>query len=153
MQSSTIGRGRLATCSAITSKGTPCRNAPTTGSSYCPAHAPERAEARRRSASIAGRSKPATEVHEVKRQLRKLANDVLSGAVNTSIAGCSEVEPSSHGLVNACAAFPSEAHAAHRYAWVNNSATCCSRREGSFSETHGIKLSPVSPAMRVYEGG
>src|SRR5215216_1740079 len=42
-----------------------------------------------------------------------------------SIAGCSEVEPSSHGLVNACAAFPSEAHAAHRYAWVNNSATCC----------------------------
>src|SRR5215218_2679761 len=41
------------------------------------------------------------------------------------IAGCSEVEPSSHGLVNACAAFPSEAHAAHRYAWVNNSATCC----------------------------
>lgn len=84
MQSSTIGGGRLATCSAITSKGTPCRNAPTTGSSYCPAHAPERAEARRRSASIAGRSKPATEVHEVKRQLRKLANDVLSGAVNTS---------------------------------------------------------------------
>src|SRR5215213_676675 len=41
------------------------------------------------------------------------------------IAGCSEVEPSTHGLVNACAAFPSEAHAAHRYAWVNNSATCC----------------------------
>src|SRR5215217_7940605 len=44
------------------------------------------------------------------------------------IAGCGEVEPSSQGLVNACAGFPSEDHAAHRYAWVNNSATCGDNR-------------------------
>src|ERR671921_687102 len=50
---------------------------------------------------------------------------VLSSRCVPPLAGCSEVEPSSHGLVNACAAFPGEAHAAHRYAWVNNRATCC----------------------------
>src|SRR5215217_3554825 len=63
-----------------------------------------------------------------------------------SIAGCSEVEPSSHGLVNACAAFPSEAHAAHRYAWVNNSATCC---ETATEEFHGpTPPKPEQPVKR-----
>src|SRR5215212_5244029 len=71
-----------------------------------------------------------------------------------SIAGCSEVEPSSHGLVNACAAFPSEAHAAHRYAWVNNSATCCQSRLrmtfGSFGllEGGGILLLTLTSELR-----
>jgi transcriptional regulator with XRE-family HTH domain len=53
------------------------------------------------------------------------------------IAGCSEVEPSTHGLVNACAAFPSEAHAAHRYAWVNNSAICCRRAQWQPTALYG----------------
>jgi hypothetical protein len=78
------GRGVMARCSAITSKGSPCRNAPTTGSDYCQAHSPERADARRRAASIAGRSKPGTEIHAVKKQLRQLASDVLTGKVNTA---------------------------------------------------------------------
>ena len=73
----------MSRCSAITSKGAPCANAPTNGSDYCQAHQPERADARRRAASIAGRSKPGTEIHAVKRQLRKLADDVLSGKVHT----------------------------------------------------------------------
>ena len=61
------------------------------------------------------------------------------------IAGCSEVEPSTHGLVNACAAFPSEAHAAHRYAWVNNSATCCKLAEASFAGAWA-GLRPATPS-------
>jgi len=43
-------------------------------------------EARKRAASIAGRSKPGTEISEVKRQLRKLADDTLAGRVNTGVA-------------------------------------------------------------------
>src|SRR5829696_2560152 len=80
-----------------------------------------------------------------------MAGHRLSGGSRQLIAGCSEVEPSSHGLVNACAAFPSEAHAAHRYAWVNNSATCC--------ELPGIRLLRLSGWFRVtrlcpvYTGG
>src|SRR5215212_2849016 len=73
-----------------------------------------------------------------------------------SIAGCSEVEPSSHGLVNACAAFPSEAHAAHRYAWVNNSATCCeatSRKSRTTTELvpRASNIYPVASLHRAAE--
>ena len=69
-------------CAAITRSGAPCRGLVRAGSEYCPAHAPERAEARRRAASLAGRSKPGSAIGEVKAQLRRLANDVLDGAVD-----------------------------------------------------------------------
>src|SRR5215217_4368556 len=62
------------------------------------------------------------------------------------IAGCSEVEPSTHGLVNACAAFPSETHAAHRYAWVNNSATCC------YSLAYCARWCPPSSCISLLRG-
>jgi len=78
-------------CSGIKASGERCRNRPTTGSEYCPAHDPARADARRESASKAGKSKnPNTELVEVKAELRKLARDVLSGKVSTakgSVAG------------------------------------------------------------------
>src|SRR5215218_1366678 len=76
----------MAKCSAITRKGEQCRGLVPLGSEYCAAHDPARADARRRAASIAGRSKPGSEIHEVKRQLRKLADDCLSGRVPSGVA-------------------------------------------------------------------
>jgi len=49
------------------------------GHTYCPAHDPKRADARKKAASKAGRSKPGSELSEVKGTLRQLADDVLEG--------------------------------------------------------------------------
>jgi hypothetical protein len=76
----------MAKCAAITSKGQQCRAIVQEGSDYCYSHDPRHADSRRRSASIAGRSKPGTEISEVKRQLRKLADDTLAGRVKTGVA-------------------------------------------------------------------
>lgn len=65
-------------CAAITRAGQPCRGLVGPGSDYCPAHDPERSEARCKSASKAGRAK-ATTLPEIKRQLKQLADDVLKG--------------------------------------------------------------------------
>jgi len=63
------------------------------GSDHCPAHDPARADARRRAASKAARSKPGAEISALKEQLKKLAEDILArrvepkaGAVVTQIA-------------------------------------------------------------------
>jgi len=53
---------------------------------YCYSHDPERKEQRRRAASKAGSARPGNEIHEVKQQLRKLADDTLAGRVNTGVA-------------------------------------------------------------------
>ena len=42
------------------------------------------------------------------------------------------------GLINFCAALPSEAHAAQVLLWANNSATCCSRRRPL--QSHGLVM-------------
>jgi hypothetical protein len=76
----------VARCAAIAAKGEPCKGLVKAGNEYCPAHDPERVEARRISASKAGRSKPASEIAEVKCQLRKLAEDCRAGRVNTGVA-------------------------------------------------------------------
>ena len=76
----------MSRCASITRSGLQCRGIVQKGSDYCAAHDPSRVEARKRAASIAGRSKPGTEISEVKRQLRKLADDTLAGRVNTGVA-------------------------------------------------------------------
>ena len=72
----------MARCSAITAKGQPCQGIPKPGNDYCPAHDPSRADARRRAASIAGRSRSGTEIAAVKRELRSLADNVLNKRVD-----------------------------------------------------------------------
>ena|SRR5215208_7513458 len=76
----------MARCASITRSGEQCRGIVQKGSNYCAAPDPSRGEARKRAASIAGRSKPGTEISEVKRQLRKLADDTLAGRVNAGVA-------------------------------------------------------------------
>ena len=66
-------------CAAITRSGQPCKGFVHPGHTYCPAHDPKRADARKKAASKAGRSKPGSELSEVKRTLRELADDVLEG--------------------------------------------------------------------------
>jgi len=63
------------------------------GSDHCPAHDPARADARRRAASKAARSKPGAEISALKEQLTTLSEDILAkrvepkaGAVVTQIA-------------------------------------------------------------------
>jgi hypothetical protein len=68
-------------CPAITSKGEPCQGYVHPGRTYCPAHDPARAEARKAAASKAGRVRTHTEFKEVKQQLRGLADDMLAGNV------------------------------------------------------------------------
>jgi hypothetical protein len=70
----------VARCSGIKVSGERCRNRPTTGSEYCPAHAPERAQARRESASKAGRARgPAQELVELRGRIRKYMDRVEKG--------------------------------------------------------------------------
>jgi hypothetical protein len=82
--------GVLAKCAAITAKGTQCKGLVRPGNDYCPAHDPARAEARRLSASKAGRASRATgDLHALKEKLIKLGDDVLVGKAprgNASVA-------------------------------------------------------------------
>jgi hypothetical protein len=72
--------GVVAKCSGIKTTGERCRNRPTTGSEYCPAHDPERAEARRESASKAGKAKgPAAELVALRGRIRRYMDDVEKG--------------------------------------------------------------------------
>ncbi len=68
-------------CGAFAGKGRPCKGLVRAGSDYCPAHDPARADARRRFASKAARSKPGGEVRDIKVRLGTLAEEVLDGRV------------------------------------------------------------------------
>jgi hypothetical protein len=70
----------VAKCHAITAKGEPCRGLVQPGNDYCPAHDPTRAEARKRSASKAGRSRAGSELHMLKQKLIQLGDDVMEGS-------------------------------------------------------------------------
>ena len=83
----------MAECATSTRNGRPCKGLVREGSDYCPAHDPARADARRKAASKAARSKPGGEISALKEQLKTLADDVLArrvdpkaGAVVTQIA-------------------------------------------------------------------
>lgn len=72
----------MAKCPAITGKGEPCRGFVHPSKTYCPAHDPDRVNARKRSASKAGRSRAGSELHMLKQKLITLGDDVLSGDVH-----------------------------------------------------------------------
>jgi hypothetical protein len=77
-------------CSAIKANGERCRGIAATGSDYCPAHDPARADARIRAASKAAKSRSATvtetEILVIKDALKNLYDAVLEGRVDRSAA-------------------------------------------------------------------
>ena len=84
----------MSSCSGITGTGARCRAIAITGSDYCHAHHPDRADARRKSArkggKRGGRGGPVVEVSHIKHRLEDLAEDVLEGKVdrgNAAVAG------------------------------------------------------------------
>ena len=76
----------MSLCNGIRADGGRCRAQAMRGSDFCINHDPDRAEARRRRASKGGkrggRGRPLTELADVKRQLRQLADDVIYGEVD-----------------------------------------------------------------------
>ncbi len=79
----------MGSCSGITEAGGRCRAIAISGSDYCHAHHPDRAEARRRSASKGGkrggRGRPSVEVSELKGQLSDLYAAVLDGTTEPKV--------------------------------------------------------------------
>lgn len=73
----------MAGCSVIKANGERCRGIAATGSDYCPAHDPARAEQRKRSARKAARSKDGgAELRVLKRGIRTVTAAVLSGRLD-----------------------------------------------------------------------
>ncbi len=76
-------------CSGITGAGARCRAIAITGSEYCHAHHPDRADARRKSASKGGkrggRGRPSVEVSKLKGQLSDLYASVLDGTTEPKV--------------------------------------------------------------------
>ena len=71
-------------CSAITRSGERCRGIATTGKEWCPAHDPDREEARRRAGRIANRGRRmsrASEAREIKATALSLAERVVAGGL------------------------------------------------------------------------
>jgi hypothetical protein len=73
-------------CSAIKENGERCRGIAATGSDYCPAHDPARAEERRKAASKAAKSRHDPEIRELKELLKDLYAAVLEGRVSRPAA-------------------------------------------------------------------
>ena len=69
-------------CRATKRNGEPCTAPATASNGYCWAHDPANAEKRRRMASKAGKSKPGKELADIKRDIRAVIEDVLSGEVD-----------------------------------------------------------------------
>jgi hypothetical protein len=76
----------MAVCSAIKGNGERCRGIAATGSDYCPAHEPARAEERKRAASKAARARHDPEIRELKELLKDLYAAVLEGRVDRAAA-------------------------------------------------------------------
>jgi hypothetical protein len=68
-------------CAGITRSGQRCTMVVGPLQTHCYQHDPDRAKERQRNASKGGQSKGSGEIVDLKRQLRKLAADVLSGKV------------------------------------------------------------------------
>ncbi len=71
-------------CSGITRSGERCQGIATTGRDWCPAHDPDREEARRRAGRIANRSRTmsrASEARSIKATVLHLADRVVVGDV------------------------------------------------------------------------
>ena len=79
------GWSQMTQCIGVKPSGELCKGVASRGSDYCPAHDPARADARRRNASKAARSKPGNEIKGLKSQLEDLAADVLSGSTEPKV--------------------------------------------------------------------
>ena len=71
-------------CQASKRDGTPCTLPARSDNGMCWAHDPAHAEQRRKAASKAGKTKPSAELHQIKRQLRNIADEVLEGKITTA---------------------------------------------------------------------
>lgn len=75
----------MTSCTAITQGGGRCKGISIDGSGLCHAHYPDRADARRRSASKGGkrggRGRPCADLADLKRDVRTVIQGVLSGEV------------------------------------------------------------------------
>jgi hypothetical protein len=76
----------MASCAGIKRDGGRCTVIVKGSQTYCYQHDPKRAEERRRNASRAARSKPSRELVGIKGRLSDLADDVLTGKVDRSVA-------------------------------------------------------------------
>ncbi len=80
----------MAKCAGKTGAGECCGAIAISGSDYCHAHHPDRAEARRRAASKGGkrggRGRPQAELAGIKARLSDLAEDVLEGKADKGAA-------------------------------------------------------------------
>jgi hypothetical protein len=76
----------MAGCSAIKQNGERCRGIAATGSDYCPAHDPARAEDRRKAASKAARARHDPEIRQIKELLKDLYAAVLEGRAQRAAA-------------------------------------------------------------------
>jgi hypothetical protein len=82
------GRGPslVARCAGIKRDGGRCAVIVNGSQTYCYQHDPKRAEERRRNASRAAKSKPSRELVGIKQRLSDLADDVIAGEVDRSVA-------------------------------------------------------------------
>jgi flagellar motility protein MotE (MotC chaperone) len=76
----------MARCAALKPDGTPCERIVGAAQRYCYSHDEARAGERRANASKAAKSKGSTELGEVKRQLRDIADAVLEGTLDKGSA-------------------------------------------------------------------
>ena len=87
-------------CSAIKANGERCKGIAATGSDYCPAHDPARADARTKAASKAAKSRSApvtqTDIMGIKDALKDLYDGVLEGRVDRSAAAVANQIANAH---------------------------------------------------------
>jgi hypothetical protein len=76
----------MAVCAGTKRDGSKCTATVEPPQTYCWWHDPENAEARRRAASKAGKSRPSRELPGIKSQLQDLTRDVLAGDLETGRA-------------------------------------------------------------------
>ena len=80
----------MGACSFLKPDGGRCRAAPMKGEAWCYVHHPDltdkRRAASRKGGYRGGRGRPLVELADVKRQLRELANDVMTGRADRSDA-------------------------------------------------------------------
>jgi hypothetical protein len=75
----------MAGCGGFKADGSPCGRIVGASQTYCYAHDPARAGARRRNASKAARSKPSRELAELKGRLSALYKDVREGRLDPKV--------------------------------------------------------------------
>lgn len=79
--------GEAGRCPAIKRNGERCRGVVTSPDGWCWSHDPSNSNQRQRTASKAGKSAKATaDINEIKRRLKELYGDTLSGKTESKVA-------------------------------------------------------------------